>query len=82
VLVAGSWWDPDYAGPLLVSVEEDAARGLGVAVGDTIGFRIAGREVTAAVASTAKRLSSATREPYAPASLGKREATRVRRLSS
>ncbi|WP_396271576.1 ABC transporter permease [Hyphomonas sp.] len=54
VLVAGSWWDPDYAGPLLVSVEEDAAKGLGVTVGDTIGFRIAGREVTAAVASLRK----------------------------
>lgn len=53
-LVAGSWWAADHAGPLLVSIEEDAAKGLGVALGDTVGFRIAGREVTATVASLRK----------------------------
>jgi putative ABC transport system permease protein len=54
VLVAGSWWAADYAGPLLVSVEADAAKGLGVGVGDTVGFRIAGRDVTATVTSLRK----------------------------
>ncbi|MEM7768236.1 MAG: ABC transporter permease, partial [Pseudomonadota bacterium] len=34
-LVAGAWWPADYAGPLLVSVEADAAEGIGVGVGDT-----------------------------------------------
>ncbi|MBU3922251.1 MAG: ABC transporter permease, partial [Alphaproteobacteria bacterium] len=54
VLVAGDWWPADYAGALLVSVEVDAAKGLGVGVGDTIGFRIFGRDVTARVASLRK----------------------------
>lgn len=54
VLVEGDWWPADYAGPLLVSVEVDAAKGLGVGVGDTIGYRIFGRDVTARVASLRK----------------------------
>ena len=50
-LLEGDWWAASYSGPPLVSVEADAARGLGVGVGDTIGFSIAGREITATVAS-------------------------------
>lgn len=53
-LVEGEWWAAGYAGPLLVSVEEDAAKGLGLGVGDTIGFRIFGRDLTATVASLRK----------------------------
>jgi len=53
-LVAGEWWPAGYSGPLLVSVEFDAARGLSIGVGDTIGYRIAGREITAKVASLRK----------------------------
>lgn len=50
-LVEGEWWAEDHAGPLLVSVEADAARGLGIGLGDTVGFRVFGRDVTATVAS-------------------------------
>jgi putative ABC transport system permease protein len=50
-LRAGKWWPADYSGPLLVSVEEGAAKGLGLSVGDSIGFRIFGRELDAKVAS-------------------------------
>lgn len=53
-LVEGTWWPAGYSGPLLVSVEFDAARGLGIGVGDTIGYRVAGREITAKVASLRK----------------------------
>jgi putative ABC transport system permease protein len=48
---AGRWWPADHAGPLLVSVEQGAARGLGLDVGDSIGFRIFGRDLEAGVAS-------------------------------
>ncbi|WP_339746200.1 FtsX-like permease family protein [uncultured Maricaulis sp.] len=51
VLEAGEWWPDDYAGPPLISIEGDAARGLGVGVGDTLTFRILGREITAQIAS-------------------------------
>ncbi|WP_417495019.1 ABC transporter permease [Maricaulis sp.] len=51
VLEAGEWWPEDYAGPPLISIEGDAARGLGVGVGDSVTFRILGREITAGIAS-------------------------------
>jgi len=50
-LTKGEWWPEDYAGDLLVSVEIDVAKGLRVDVGDTIGFRIFGREVSARISS-------------------------------
>ncbi|MEM0985475.1 MAG: FtsX-like permease family protein [Pseudomonadota bacterium] len=50
-LVAGDWWPSGYRGSLLVSIEADAAAGLGLEIGDTIGFNVFGREVTAEVAS-------------------------------
>lgn len=50
-LVSGAWWPEDYQGPLQVSIELDAARGLGLAVGDEIGVRVFGRSLTAEVAS-------------------------------
>ncbi len=53
-MLSGKWWDADYSGPLLVSVEAGVARGLGITVGDTIGFRISGRDLIANVASIRK----------------------------
>ncbi|MCJ8191359.1 ABC transporter permease [Sphingomicrobium aestuariivivum] len=50
-LTAGDWWAEDYDGPPLVSLEEEAARDLGLSVGDTLTLSIAGREVTATIAS-------------------------------
>lgn len=50
-IVEGKWWPADYSGPLLVSIEADAAKGMGLGLEDTISFRISGREVTATVAS-------------------------------
>ena len=50
-LVAGEWWPADYAGPPRISLEADAARDLGLGVGDAMTFSIAGREVTAEIAS-------------------------------
>lgn len=50
-LVKGEWWPEDYAGPPLVSVEEEAAMELGVDIGDTLVFIIAGREVELEISS-------------------------------
>ncbi|MBN2973024.1 ABC transporter permease [Roseomonas aeriglobus] len=50
-LVAGQWWPRDYAGPPLVSLDRDAARVLGVRVGDTLTVSILGREIEARIAS-------------------------------
>ncbi len=53
-LVSGSWWPRDYAGPPLVSIDDDAAKALGLKVGDAITVSVLGVEVTATIASTRK----------------------------
>lgn len=53
-LTAGRWWPERYAGPLLVSLEEDAARGIGVDVGDRLTFQVLGAPMEAEVASLRK----------------------------
>jgi putative ABC transport system permease protein len=50
-VVAGAWWPEDYRGPPLVSLGEEAAAGMGLAVGDAITFNVLGREITAEVAN-------------------------------
>jgi putative ABC transport system permease protein len=50
-ITAGTWWDADYRGKPLVSFEADAARGIGLKVGDEITVNILGREITAEVAN-------------------------------
>jgi putative ABC transport system permease protein len=54
VLTEGQWWPENYTGPLQVSVEADVAKGLGLGVGDTIEFRVFGRDVAATVTSLRK----------------------------
>jgi putative ABC transport system permease protein len=53
-IIEGEWWPEDYAGPPLVSVEEEAAVETGLAVGDKMTFMIAGRELEVTIASLRK----------------------------
>jgi putative ABC transport system permease protein len=48
---AGKWWDEAHAGPPLVSLDADAASGLGLVVGDTITVNVLGREIEAKIAN-------------------------------
>jgi putative ABC transport system permease protein len=50
-LTAGSWWPPDYAGPPLVSVEDEVASAYGVGIGDRLSFNVLGRVIEAQIAS-------------------------------
>jgi putative ABC transport system permease protein len=50
-LAAGDWWPPDYQGPPLVSFDAALARGMGLAVGDTLSVNLLGREITAVIAN-------------------------------
>jgi putative ABC transport system permease protein len=50
-IVSGRWWPADYRGPPLVSLDVDAARAVGLAVGETITVSILGREIEARIAS-------------------------------
>jgi len=44
-IVAGEWWPADYAGPPLISLDADLARGFGIGLGDTLGVNVLGREI-------------------------------------
>jgi putative ABC transport system permease protein len=50
-LAAGSWWPADYAGPPLVSVEDEVAEAYGVGIGDRLSFNVLGRVIEAQIAS-------------------------------
>ncbi|HET9355550.1 MAG TPA: FtsX-like permease family protein, partial [Sphingomicrobium sp.] len=53
-LVAGRWWPAGYRGEPLVSLDAEAARTLGIGVGDTLTVNILGREIRARIASLRK----------------------------
>jgi putative ABC transport system permease protein len=50
-IVSGTWWPADYQGPPLLSLDVEAARAVGLAVGDTMTVSILGREIDARIAS-------------------------------
>ncbi len=49
-IVAGRWWPANYAGPPLVALSTDAAKGARLKVGDAITLSILGRQIDARVA--------------------------------
>jgi len=53
-LVQGKWWPRDYAGPPLISIDEDAAQALDLKIGDTMTVSVLGVDVTATIANTRK----------------------------
>jgi putative ABC transport system permease protein len=53
-LVRGKWWPVDYAGPPLISIDEEAAKALDLDIGDTMTISVLGVEVVAKIASTRK----------------------------
>jgi putative ABC transport system permease protein len=48
-VVAGRWWDADYRGPPLVSMEAGVAEGLGLKIGDAVTLNVLGRDVAATI---------------------------------
>ena len=50
-LVAGRWWQPSDHGQGMASVEQDLAETLGIALGDTLRFQVAGQDLVAQVTS-------------------------------
>lgn len=50
-LVAGQWWPAGYDGPPLVSLDSEAAKVMGVGIGDRLVVSILGREIDARIAS-------------------------------
>jgi putative ABC transport system permease protein len=50
-LTQGEWWDPNYTGPPLISLDAGLARGFNVGLGDSLTLNVLGREITATIAS-------------------------------
>ncbi|MGC2121429.1 MAG: FtsX-like permease family protein, partial [Xanthobacteraceae bacterium] len=50
-IVSGHWWDADYSGPPLVSLESTTARNLNLKIGDTVTVNVLGRDITARIAN-------------------------------
>lgn len=50
-IVEGEWWPPDYKGPPLVSIEQEAAMETGLGIGDVLLFEIAGQTLEAEISS-------------------------------
>jgi putative ABC transport system permease protein len=50
-VVAGKWWPANYRGPPLISLDAEAARAVGLSVGDSMTVSILGREIDATIAS-------------------------------
>ncbi len=50
-IIAGEWWDADYAGPPLISFGVNEARDLGLQLGDAITVNVMGRDLTGTVAN-------------------------------
>ncbi len=50
-ILEGSWWERGYTGPPLVSIEESAAKDMGVNLGDNLTFMVAGEQIDATVSS-------------------------------
>jgi putative ABC transport system permease protein len=48
-IVEGEWWDADYAGPPLVSIEKKIADGLKLKIGDEIVVNVLGRNISAQI---------------------------------
>ncbi len=53
-LTKGAWWAKDYAGPALVSLDEDIARSFGLAIGDSMIVNVLGRPIEARIANLRK----------------------------
>jgi putative ABC transport system permease protein len=53
-IIKGKWWDEDYEGEPLLSVDDRFLEGMGVDIGDTMSVSILGDEVTAKIASARK----------------------------
>ena len=53
-ITQGSWWEPGYTGPPLVSFDADSGPGLGLKIGDTITVNVLGRNVEARIANFRK----------------------------
>jgi putative ABC transport system permease protein len=50
-IIEGKWWDADYSGPPVISLDAGLARGFGIGIGDTLTLNVLGREIEGTIMS-------------------------------
>jgi putative ABC transport system permease protein len=50
-LIEGQWWDANYQGTPLISLDAETARAFDLKLGDTIAVNVMGREITGSIAN-------------------------------
>lgn len=63
-LLQGTWWEPDYDGPPLLSPEEDVMEAFDLKVGDTVTYSVLGRSFTSEVVNIRKEYHRTFRPEY------------------
>ena len=53
-ITKGAWWPENYAGPTLISLDQDIASGTGLKIGDSITLNVLGREISGRIANLRK----------------------------
>ncbi len=53
-LTKGEWWAEDYAGPTLISLDQEVADGTGLKIGDAMTLNVLGREIPGRIANFRK----------------------------
>lgn len=53
-IIKGQWWDADYSGKPLISLDAGLAHGFGVDLGDTLTLNVLGRNIKAEITSLRK----------------------------
>ncbi|MBC8270054.1 MAG: FtsX-like permease family protein [Rhodospirillaceae bacterium] len=50
-IIKGEWWDENYSGPPVISLDAGLAKGFGIDVGDTLTLNVLGREIEGTIMS-------------------------------
>lgn len=50
-IIEGEWWDENYSGPPVISLDAGLAKGFGVGIGDTLTLNVLGREIEGTITS-------------------------------
>ena len=50
-IIEGKWWDENYSGPPVISLDSGLAKGFGIGLGDTLTLNVLGREIEGTITS-------------------------------
>ncbi len=54
IITSGGWWDANYTGPTLISLDQEVAKGTGLKIGDAMSLNVLGRQIDGRIANLRK----------------------------